>query len=231
MLMIFGFSFKQKMKIAAFLFFIMCSTMLIRMLEDKSIKNMSNAFVSMYHDRLIPATDLFFLAENVYAKRYLLEEALNPERTVEISFIELKKKLGSYNKNIDSLVHKYEGTFLIKKEKSQLADLKTKLRDGILIENNIITMAEIHTLAEGRHLFEASGKTAYNNISEKLSELSRIQTDAGEELIRESESIVSGSKLYSTAQVCLAIFIGIMIVNLVLTSKVANIKNDRFNLN
>lgn len=231
MLMIFGFSFKQKMKIAAFLFFIMCCTMLIRMLEDKSIKNMSHAFVSMYHDRLIPATDLFFLAENVYAKRYLLEEALSPDRTMEISFTELKKKLDSYNKNIDSLVHKYEGTFLIKKEKSQLADLKTKLRDGIVIENNIVTIAEKHTPTEARHMFEALGKAAFNNISQKLSELSRIQTDAGEALIRESESIVSGSKLYSAGQVCLAIFIGIMIVNLVLTSRVANIKNDKFNLN
>lgn len=219
------------MKIASFLFFIMCSTMLIRMFEDKSIKNMSNAFVSMYHDRLIPATDLFFLAENVYAKRYLLEEALNPDRTIEVSFGRLREKLEVHNKNIDSLVHKYEGTFLIKKEKSQLADLKTKLRDGIKMEDNIITMSEKHTLTEGRHLFESMGKAAFNNISEKLSELSRIQTDAGEELIRESESIVSGSKLYSTAQVCLAIFIGIMIVNLVLTSKVVNIHNDKFKLN
>jgi len=229
--MIFGFSFKQKMKIASFLFFIMCSTMLIRMFEDKSIKNMSNAFVSMYHDRLIPATDLFFLAENVYAKRYLLEEALNPDRTVEVSFSGLREKLRVHNKNIDSLVRKYEGTFLIKKEKSHLADLKTKLSDGIKMEDNIITMAEKHTLTEGRHLFESLGKAAFNNISEKLSELSRIQTDAGEELIRESESIVSGSKMYSTAQVVLAIFIGMMIVNLVLTSKVANIHNDKFKLN
>ena len=192
---------------------------------------MSDAFVSMYHDRLIPATDLFFLAENVYGKRYLLEEALNPDRAGEVDFTGLKQKLNVFNKNIDSLVHKYEGTFLIKKEKSQLAGLKTKLRDGIVIENNIITIAEMHTLTEGRHMFEALGKAAFNNTTQKLSELSRIQTDAGEELIRESKSIVSGSKIYSAAQVGLAIFIGVMIVGLVLTSKVVNIKNDKFNLN
>ena len=57
------------MKIAGLLFCIMACTLLIRFLEDKSVKNMNKSFVSMYNDRLIPATDLFFVAEHTYQKK------------------------------------------------------------------------------------------------------------------------------------------------------------------
>lgn len=225
----FAYSIQQKMKIAMLLFFIMGATILIRVLEDKSVNNMSNAFVSMYKDRLIPATDLFFLAENVYGKRYLLEEALAPGVAVADLQV-LQRKLGEHNKSIDSLVRKYEGTFLIKKEKTHLNDLKTRLRDGKQIEDNIIVMAGRHSIEEGRHMFESVGKGAFDNTVRKLSELSRIQTDVGEELIRESNLIMSG-KLYSAAQLGLAILIGVLIVGIVFASNVVNVRNDKFNLN
>ncbi len=93
--MAFKHTVKQKSKIAIFLFGVMACTILIRLLEDKSIKEMNNAFISMYNDRLIPATDLFYLAENLYAKRYLLESMI--ERKSTDSRTEIIKKLGSHD--------------------------------------------------------------------------------------------------------------------------------------
>lgn len=226
----FAYSIKQKMKIAVLLFCIMACSILIRFLEDKSVKSMNESFVSMYNDRLIPATDLFYLAENAYAKKSLIEDFLN---TYEQSFNTnvFKEQLALYNKAIDSLIKKYEKTFLVKQEKEKLIVLKDGLESTGKIENQIMGFAEKKDISAARKLYAQEGRASSKGTIQKLSELMRIQTQVGEELIKDSAFMVSGSKLYSTLQVALAIVIGILIVGIVFTSNVVKISNDKFNLN
>ncbi|WP_432714803.1 MCP four helix bundle domain-containing protein [Pedobacter sp.] len=227
----FGYSIKNKMTIALMLFCIMGCSILIRILEDKSIKDMNNAFVSMYNDRLIPATDLFHLAENVYGKRYLLEEALYNIDSIAIDHSFLKHQLAVQNTIIDSLVGKYEQTFLIKQERKQLDELKTQLIDTKKMENEILSRSDDHSIEAARSLFETKGKTSFSTTTKKLAELTKIQTEVGQELIRNSEFAVSGSRIYSSLQIALAIVIGILIVSIVFASNVVKIPNDKFNMN
>lgn len=226
----FAYSIKQKMKIAVLLFCIMACTILIRFLEDKSVKSMNESFVSMYNDRLIPATDLFYVAENAYAKKSMIEDFLN---TYEQSFnaAVFKEQLARYNKAIDSLIKKYEKTFLVKQEKEKLIVLKDGLESTGKIENQIMVLAEKKDISGARKLYAQEGRASSKGTIQKLSELMRIQTQIGEELIKDSAFMVSGSKLYSTFQVVLAIVIGILIVGIVFTSNVVKINNDKFNLN
>jgi hypothetical protein len=226
----FAYSIKQKMKIAVLLFCIMACTILIRFLEDKSVKSMNESFVSMYNDRLIPATDLFYVAENAYAKKSMIEDFLN---TYEQSFnaAVFKEQLASYNKAIDSLIKKYEKTFLVKQEKEKLIVLKDGLESTGKIEDQIMTFADKRDISSARKLYSQEGRASSKGTIQKLSELMRIQTQVGEELIKDSAFMVSGSKLYSTLQVALAILIGILIVGIVFTSNVVKINNDKFNLN
>jgi hypothetical protein len=74
-------------------------------------------------------------------------------------------------------------------------------------------------------------KSASTKTLDKLSALIKIQSKVGDELIKDSKIFVSGTKIYSTFQVILAIAIGIMIVGIVSASNVVKIQNDRFNLN
>jgi len=226
-----GFTVKNKMTIAIMLFCIMACSILIRILEDKNIKDMNNAFISMYNDRLIPATDLFYLAENVYAKRYFLEEALYNSDSILIDHNYLKGRLGLANTNIDSLIRKYEQTYLISQEKKQLDELKVQLTETRKIENMVLDYSDQRLTKAARNLFENQGKTAFNATRQKLTELTKIQTSVGEELIKNSEFAVSGTKIYSSLQLALAIVIGILIVAIVFASNVVKIPNDKFNLN
>ncbi len=219
------------MTIAVMLFSIMACSILIRILEDKSIKDMNDAFVSMYNDRLIPATDLFYLAENVYAKRYLLEEALYNQDSIAIDHSYLKNRLAAANTNIDTLIKKYEQTFLTKQEQTQLEELKAQLADTKNIENKVLLFSDEHSIAAARALFETKGKNSFNVTRGKLSELTKIQTEVGQELIKNSAFAVSGSRIYSSLQLALAIIIGILIVAIVFASNVVKIPNDKFNLN
>lgn len=216
---------KQKSKIAIFLFGVMVCTLLIRVLEDKSIKAMNNAFVSMYNDRLIPATDLFYLAENLYAKRYLIETMVE-EKSPEIK-VGLIKKLGTHDANINTLIAKYEKTFLTPQEKKYLEELKAELKTNHDMEDLLLT----DKTPANKEEFIKQTTASFNAIAKKLTELTQIQRKVGEELIKDSNYVASGSSLYSNIQFALAIVIGILIVAIITTSNVVKVANEKFNLN
>jgi Four helix bundle sensory module for signal transduction len=219
-------SIKQKTKVAVLLFCIMVCTILIRILEDHSIKNMGNAFTSLYNDRLIPATDLFYISESIYAKRFLIENHLNAT-AVDIDLVD---KLNKHDIIIDSLLKKYEQTFLVKNEKNHLIQLKNKLIENKNLETKILNIpieASSSTLLE----FNKTANKSYQQIFENLTALTKIQTKVGEELIKESKSIIAGTNIYSNIQLLLAVVIGILIVSIMFTSNVIKVKQEKFNLN
>jgi hypothetical protein len=226
-----AFSVKQKIRIAALLFAVMTCSILIRFLEDQSVKSMNESFVSMYNDRLIPATDLFYIAENANAKKSLLEEALYSSEQPSGDQMSLTEKLKSANATIDSLMRKYKKTLLVKQEKAKLIELRQRLSDNVQAENNILTLLKNRNLTSARKLYENKGRASADLAIQKLSELMAIQKQVGQELIKDSAFMVSGSKIYSALQVALAIVIGILIVGIIFTSNVVKINNDKFNLN
>lgn len=226
----FAYSVKQKMKIAMLLFAVMACTILIRLLEDKSVKSMNESFVSMYKDRLVPATDLFYLAKNTYAKKSLLEEALYVRSQPNLDFSALTIQVSKYNATVDSLIKKYEKTFLVKQEKEYLTELKKRLFADAAVEDKILALIK-SDLTTARKLYENIGLESSKNTMQQLSSLMLIQTKVGEELLKDSEFMVSGSKLYSAFQIALAIVIGVLIVGIVFTSNIGNISNEKFRLN
>ncbi|MEH3115133.1 MCP four helix bundle domain-containing protein [Pedobacter terrae] len=222
----FAFSLKNKLKTAFLLFCIMCCTLMIRFLEDKSVEKINDSFISMYNDRLVPATDLYFIAENLYYKNAILQEILIGNDALHGST--LLVKMNRHNRKIDSVINKYELTFLVKQEKSYLNEFKKAL----LAQQHLETkMLNIGSAKDGRTIYKSTGKKAVNQTLAKLSALIKIQSKVGNDLIRDSRIFVSGTKVYSTLQVILAIVIGIMIVNIVSASNMVKITSDKFNLN
>lgn len=221
----FAFSLKNKLKIAFLLLCIMCCTLLIRFLEDKSVEKINASFISMYNDRLIPATDLYFIAENLYHKNAILQKALLGNDVLQGSTVLVK--MNKHNRSIDSLITKYELTLLVKQEQSFLNELKRALLVQQGLEAKILSLAG----AEGRIIYESVGKNAADQTLAKLSALIKIQSKVGNDLIKGSKIFVSGTKVYSTFQVILAVVIGIMIVAIISASNVVKIHSDKFNLN
>ncbi|MCX2476737.1 MCP four helix bundle domain-containing protein [Pedobacter sp. MC2016-05] len=220
----FAFSLKNKLKIAFLLFCIMCCTLLIRFLEDKSVDKINESFISMYNDRLVPATDLYFVAENLYHKNTILQDALvNNESHSLNNQLQIKK----HNQKIDSVINKYELTLLVKQEKAFLKDLKIALNIQEQLESKMLAL----TGNERKQIYESIGRSATAQTLTKLSALIKIQSKVGDELIRDSKIFVSGTKIYSTFQGILAVFIGIMIVSIISASNMVKIQNDKFNLN
>ena len=220
----FAFSLKNKLKIAFLLFCIMCCTLLIRFLEDKSVTKINESFISMYNDRLVPATDLYFIAENLYHKNAILQDALADESMHPYKSI---SKIANHNHKIDSVINKYELTMLVAQEKTFLNDLKNALSVQQKLETEVLNLAG----EQGKEIYESVGRNAATQTLTKLSALIKIQSKVGDELIKDSKIFVSGTKIYSTFQGILAVIIGIMIVSIVSASNMVKIQNDKFNLN
>ena len=222
----FAHSIKQKTKVAVLLFSIMVCTIFIRILEDQSIKNMGKSFTSLYNDRLIPATDLFYISEQIYAKRYLIDKHLSSYSNDNTVY----QKLANHDAKIDFLLKKYEQTFLVKPEKYRLNILKNELLHNKKIEKTILNTS-LNVTAETKLAFNNMASSSYQQIFENLTALTKIQSKVGEELIEESKNIIARSNIYANMQLVLAVVIGILIVSIMLTSNVIKIKNEKFNLN
>jgi hypothetical protein len=223
------FSFRQKIKIALSLFLIMVCTLLIRILEDQSIKNMGVAFASIYNDRLIPATDLFQVAEHMMAKSQILDVYLHQELSEPA--VHTEQSLAKHNLEVDSLLKKYQSTFLVNPERGGLMELRKLIGENRKLEHAILATKSKVLPSTGQIDYEQQLNSSYSAIIKNLSGLIQIQSKVGENLIKESQQLMVGSKLYSALQFALAIIIGILVVSILYASNVIKIKTENFNLN
>ncbi|QNL47779.1 MCP four helix bundle domain-containing protein [Olivibacter sp. SDN3] len=224
---------RQKLKVAFLLFSIMACTILIRILEDKSVKSISNSLLTLYDDRLVPASDIYYIAEHLYAKKSLTVSFVNDTDTSFAKLAELKEELAYHDLGIDTLLNKYEKTYLVDQEQEYLNSFKMLLRNYENLEAKLIGAQDMRTLNEERASYHVRGRKALDQTIAKLSELEKLQTHVGREIMADAQFVVSGTRFFSTLQVILSIVIGVMVVVLVLASKsvIQRNKNEPFHLN
>lgn len=221
------FSFQQKLKVAILLFCIMACTLLIRILEDKSVKNMGIAFASIYNDRLVPATDLFQISAHIYKKMQLSNNYIHDNQIFNNK--SNYKSLQQEDSSVDSLLRKFEGTYLVATEKGNLSNLKKSIAQNRSLEKKLFT--DNDNITKSSVVYENTLNQSYLAIVKNLSALSKIQSEVGEDLIKESRRLMVGTNFFSTIQFILAIIIGVLIVSILFTSNVLQIKPEKFNLN
>lgn len=224
-----AFSLKNKLKIALLLFLIATCSILISILEEKNIAKIDDAFISMYNDRLVPATDLFLVSEYLIQKDMLWHEFTTSAGS-ETSKNEILTLLLDYNKKVDSVIKRYESTKLVPNEVYHLAAFKQALADRAKQVDKLLELYRINENAAENAYKDQTG-APINQTWPSLSKLIKIQSEVGDELLNDFKVAIRGTKLYSTIQIALAICIGLLIVGIVGASNIVDIKNDKFKLN
>lgn len=221
---------RQKLKVAFLLFCIMACSIMIRVLEDKNVKRMSKALLSMYDDRLVPASDIFDIAEHLHAKRFLFLVFVTDQQPTMVKLERLVEQAKQHRTAIDSLLLKYGRTYLVADEKVYLTSFKKRLGDYRIVEEQLLT-ASAENLQAGVSAYVRVGEAALEEAIKELAALEKLQTRVGKELMADAQFVISGTRFFSTLQLILSIVIGIMVVVLVLESK-SMIKNKQpYNLN
>lgn len=222
------FVIQQKLKVASLLAGVMLMVVLFNLIERKNIAEMNRSVASIYNDRLVPATGIFYLTDNLYSKRFLLEKFLSSgSRDVNA----LKTSLAVHDQNIKLLIRQFETTYMVDKEQAFLREFKQKVSSYNQIEGQILFLAESRSKGEAVALYDLKGKSSLISTVQKLSELTKIQTTVGGELLNNTKRILATSDLLSHLQMALAIGIGLLIVSLITASKAVSHTEKNFHLN
>ena len=223
----FAFAIQRKIRLAIMLAVLMLFIIIFSLMESYNVTRISKSFNSIYEDRLIPAVDLFSIADHIHSKRNQLSIFLFTDK---ISSSEIINYINYENVRLDKLINKYESTHLVRAETDYLIRLKKNLGDHRRDELALIkTAAKDKEIA--RNLYLNSTVHLYNELTKDLMRLTQVQTRVGRELLRDSQISQSSSGFISQLQFVIAIILGLVIMILVVTDKQVNIRQEKYKLN
>lgn len=230
-----SFVIQQKLKAAMLLGGIMALIIGGTMLSRYNVEGIDQSFSSIYRDRLIPATTIIYLTENLYRKRLSLENYLFSES--QESPARIKAQLRAYDRSIDSLVRLFEKTYLVDEEAKSLNVLKTQIRKYTLLESQVLSLCASGSFVNARQVFSAAGGATFDSTILNLNELAGIQSSIGKDLVKSSKVNVASFGIISFLQIALAIITGLIAIVLIRNSQIVQKprvnrdKSQYFNLN
>src|SRR6478609_8200794 len=112
------FIIQQKLKLSLLMGCIVFLIVITILTEKQNINDMDKSVTSIYKDRLIPATDIFYLTQKIFTKQLLIERFLNYDSS--FSPVELTAKLHVHNDSIQLLITQFEKTYLVQNETEYL---------------------------------------------------------------------------------------------------------------
>jgi hypothetical protein len=222
-----AFAVQRKIRLAIMLAVLMLFIMIFSLLESHNITRISKSFNSIYEDRLIPAVDLYSIADHIHSKRNQLFTYLFTDK---ISRTEIDAFIQEENAKMDKLISKYESTYLVKAESNYLSSLKKNIRDYRRDELLLITTADKDKEA-AKNLYLSTTVHLYNELNKDLMRLTQVQTQVGKELLTESKKSESSSGFITQLQFVIAIILGLVIMILVITDKQVHIRQEKYNMN
>jgi len=221
------FFFQQKIKTALVLGGVMAliigSTFLVR----RSVDAIGQSFASIYSDRLIPAVELLYLNENLYSKRLVLERHLlaNSGQDAE----QVRNALRTHDRRIDSLLTEFQKSYLTRLEVDELKTFQQSAAAYSQLEQRILDLNRQQDPKAGSALFIGEGGAAFQRTIKGLNDLVSLQTNVGQELLKQSRGEVTHVYVLTAVQISLAVALGLIVLGLIASSRV--LKQDKHPLN
>ena len=222
-----AFAIQRKIRLAIVLAIMMLFIIGFSLMESYNLNRISKSFNSIYEDRLIPAVDLYSMADQIHHKRTQLFTFLFTDK---VTADETGQYLQQRNRKLDSLIHKYEKTQLVKAESDHLQNFKKNLEKYQRDELMLIRSAAINKEV-AKDLYLSSTIQLYDELDKDLVQLTRLQREVGKELLNESVKTQSSSYFITQLQFVITIILGLIIMILVITGKQVMIKQDKYKLN
>ncbi|MGG7666465.1 MCP four helix bundle domain-containing protein [Dyadobacter sp. BHUBP1] len=230
-----SFVIQQKVKAAILLGGIMALIVGGTLISRYNVEGIDESFSSIYKDRLVPATTILYLTENLYRKRLSLENYLYSE--AQQSPANVKALLRAHDRSIDSLIRLFENTYLVDEEVKSLQGFKSQIVDYAKLEGQVLALCTAGSFPEARQLFSAPGSSTFESTILNLNELAGIQSTIGKDLVKASKVNVASFGIISFLQISLAIITGLVVIVLIRNSQIIqkprtnSNKSQYFNLN
>lgn len=222
-----SYKINQKLLFAFILTFIMIVILGTAYFNKQNVEDMAQNTNSMYNDRLVPATDFFHIAENLYQKRYELEEFVNAEKDHNNKDQTIFQK--QQNEHIDALLNKFEQTYLVENEVHLLAAFKKSLSQYKKVESEILKTEKTELR---KTIFYEKGLPHFDDMIDELGALNDVQFLVGSELASACTHEAASNQLLSYVQVILVFILGVLAQGLLYAYKTIHPKAPQnFRLN
>ncbi len=179
---------KYKIKTVCFLTGMILTILLSNLSERSSFTRLDRSVTTMMNDRLLPATYLYGISNDLHQKRLIQVNSHELSRQEKVSLIK------KHDASIQGLIAKYEGTVLTKEEKKRWLVLKKDLAAYNDLEApNVNGKYDIQfTASENAKLNEQ-----FAVLTSDLDALINIQVGVGNHVRKTSTSIVNHTTLLS----------------------------------
>ena len=199
------------------------------MFEKKQVENMGESHLSIYADRLVPATSIFEMRESMYHKRELLKDMLYTENR---NMIDRQREIDSCNQAINHLLMEYKKTYFIGNEAGYLQEFEAGLQQYNLLENSIVHELNAGNMPLAVQLYEQETMPHFKTAVLKLSDLNHIQSVIGKDMVSDSNKAIASFLLLSDLETALIVVFSFIAHILIHASRgIIRSKAEPFNLN
>ncbi|MFO7567113.1 MAG: MCP four helix bundle domain-containing protein [Enhygromyxa sp.] len=178
--------------------------------ERSYMRVIEDSCTSMYDDRLVPATSLFHLSDQVHTRRLVLEEHLLGHG--ELDLAQVHYELGRLDGGIAASIAEIERTYMVEDESQLLHEFRAQLVHYTRFEQALLT-----ELAAGRDVsYDGEIRKAFEDLRAELIALTDIQESVGEDLNRRAFSAAAGASMLTHFQLGAGLILGLLASTLAL---------------
>ncbi|WP_276495816.1 MCP four helix bundle domain-containing protein [Pontibacter litorisediminis] len=225
-----SFKLGNRNRIALALGFVFLIIMAANWFVSYSMTKVNAQFESVYADRLVPALDISTMQERYYQNRLLLEEHLLTASVEEEQRI--MAEIEQNEADLDSLLGKFQATYLTTQESQDLQDYLQAGRDYSKTQQTILVMSHTGDKAAALDMFRREGMAAFQELLRPLHALSKLQEQVGHELYEDAERQMKSLKVLSYMVIALAVILAALVGALLQSSrKLKAIKPQKYHLN
>ncbi len=192
----------SKLKMAFVLVLLALLLFVANIFEKEQMEQMDQSFLSIYEDRLVPATSIFEIRESLYRKRELLKECLQPSNTQPAI---LQAGIDSCNRDMHQLLTAYKKTYFLENETTVLQNFESDLQAYDRLEQAILEQISRGNMPQAQQIYERDAVPHFKTAVLKVAELNHIQSEIGKEMLSHSKKSMASFLLLSDLETALII--------------------------
>jgi hypothetical protein len=178
--------------------------------EDALVERLRGDCSSLFADRLLPATTLFHLGDEMHLKQRTLERLVSGSG---VDVAEVQYQLGKHDARLEMLTHDIEQTYLVVDESRHLQAFRAALGAYQQAERALLKRR-----AAGEPVrYDAALDAAFGRVRSELLALTSVQEAVGKQL--RDQSVASASSVLSLLyfQLGVAFVLGLLAAGLAVT--------------
>jgi|SRR5690606_37230332 len=205
-----AYSIRRKISAALLLAAIFVLLFVKSMIDNSHVNTLANSFSSVYEDRLVVESYIYKMSEHLFRKKIMIDSS-----KTQSALVAIKPRIDHYNQSILEIIAAYQKTKLTTDEDLYFDNLKGNIEQLISLENSYFDEVG----RGGRpDAIKVQIDKQFNQASEFLDQLSRIQLSEGKLLNETSQKIVAGSSLLTQFEIGILIAVGLMVFVLIFES-------------